>query len=133
MFSRFLLLGYLFVFALGGCAVLSDELQALKDVGRSQAQIGSYVKRENRRFLKLLKHYKKGHLKIGIPKSRIIAAFGEPVLIKSLDDNLVKEVFLYRHPTDFFTSDKIYLYFDKSNKLVRWEYRPNLRQQVSEN
>jgi len=127
MFSRFLLLGYLFVFILGGCVVLSDELQALKDLGKSQAQIDSYLKRKNRRFLKLLKHYKKGVLRIGISKSRIISVYGEPVLTKSLDDSLVKEVFLYRHPTDYFKSDKIYLYFDKLDKLVRWEYRPYIR------
>ena len=131
MFSRFLLLGCLLISALGGCVVLSDELQALKDVGKSQVQINAYVRKQERRFLKLLKHYKRGWLRVGIAKSKIIAAFGEPVLVKNLDDNLAKEVFLYRHPTNYFKSDKIYLYFDKLDKLVRWEYRSYISQQTS--
>lgn len=133
MFSRFLLLGYLIVAVLGGCVVLSDELQTLKDVGKSQVQINVYVRKQNRRFLKLLKYYKKGRLKIGISKAWIISAYGQPILVKSLDDNLAKEVFLYRHPTNYFKSDKIYLYFDKSDKLVRWKYKPYISQQTLKN
>jgi len=114
----------LLVFILEGCAVLSPELKTLKSVGDSQKEIAKYISRQEKFFLKLLAHYQRGRLRVGTAQNKILSAYGEPIAVYRWGDSLNKEYYLYRHPTDYFTSDKIYLYFDEMNKLLHWEYEP---------
>jgi hypothetical protein len=47
------------------------------------------------------------------------------VLSKELPSSAeAADVLLYRYSTKYFTSDKVYAYFDTSGKLTRWEYVP---------
>ena len=44
--------------------------------------------------------------------------------IKKAESDLFQEVWLYRHPTEYFSTDKLYLYFDETSKLIEIEYKP---------
>ncbi len=64
-------------------------------------------------------------LKQGIAKGKFIRTYGEPVLSKKTVEPLGEERLLYRHPTEYFQSDKVYVYFDEGGRLTRWEYKPH--------
>jgi hypothetical protein len=110
-----------------GCLFREDvhELLALKSVGDSQKQIDYYLTREDKLFARLLNDVKRGRLRPGIYKRSFIARYGDPVLSKELPSSAeAADVLLYRYSTKYFTSDKVYAYFDTSGKLTRWEYVP---------
>lgn len=112
---------------LNGCSLLRhyEQLMVLKNVGDSQREIESYLKTQAERFYQLRKDLHQGTLKIGLSKEELLTRYGEPVLSKKVEGNpQIQQIFIYRHPTNYFTSDKIYLYFDKNNKLVSFEYEP---------
>ena len=68
---------------------------------------------------------KNNRLAKGMLTKQILATYGEPILSKEVSDkDSAKEVFLYRHPTEFFSSDRIYLYFDNDKRLLFWEFEP---------
>lgn len=114
------------IFVLGGCAVTAhyQELVTLKKLNASQKEIEKDLSRQEALFAKLRKDLKNNKLKETMPQKRILEVYGEPVLSKRVEsDQLIKEVFLYRHPTDFFSSDRIYLYFNYNEELVSWELK----------
>lgn len=109
------------LFFLCGCAVLeySEQIGALRDIEKSQKDMGSFVEEKQGLFDLLLSDIKAGRLKKDMPKESVLKIYGGPILSKQENG---KEALLYRHPLDFF-SDKIYLYFDRSERLIEWEYR----------
>lgn len=110
------------VFYLQGCILFSPELDTLKEVNQSQKEINSYLTRQSKRFLVLVRDVKKERLIRGMPKANFIRRYGEPILSKKQPDSLEQEIMLYRHPTKYFGSEKVYVYFDKDGRLVYWEY-----------
>ena len=121
---KIVILSFLFL-NVSGCATIkhADQLLTLKSVGNSQEEIARYVDKQAELFKKLVEDIKDERLEIGEPKDNILSWYGEPVLSKEiLGDSFVKEELLYRHPTEYFTSDRVYLYFDIADELVRWEY-----------
>jgi hypothetical protein len=108
-----------------GCAFKEniDGLLALKSIGEAQRNIEQTLARQDRFFNKLLKDIKDGKIKTGMSERAIIDRYGEPVLSRKSPDNASVTIFLYRHPTQYFSSNKVYLYFDKSRRLNRWEYK----------
>lgn len=116
-----------FVFGVSGCATLShmDELLTLKSVADSQNDIERYLAKQEKGFNKLLSDIKNNRLKVGITKKYIITTYSEPILVKSSDKDQTRgEILLYRHPTNYFKSDRIYLYIDENNRLIIWELKP---------
>ncbi|MFH1519991.1 MAG: hypothetical protein ABIE75_05445 [Candidatus Omnitrophota bacterium] len=124
MILKFLIASYLALFCLAGCLFLPQSLKALKQVGASQAEIETYLARQVKLFDKLLVDLKREALKQGMPKNKIIATYGEPVLAKEVTEPSSGQVLLYRHPTEYFQSDRVYLYFNQKGKLIRWEHKP---------
>ena len=56
---------------------------------------------------------------------RFIRTYGDPVLTVHSDQEASEvETLLFRHPTDYFTSDRVYATFDESGKLISWEHKP---------
>ena len=106
-----------------GCANL-DKMLVLKSLGKSQKQMQGYVKRQDALFEKLVRNLIKGRLKLGTSKVKIVATYGEPIIEFKRYQNTDEKVFLYRYAKDYFNSDKVYLYFNKSEELIRWEYKP---------
>lgn len=117
---------YFFIFGLFGCTFLrySEQLSTLKELEVSQKEIELYVEEQERFLYVLLDDIKNKRLKLSTSKENILKTYGEPVISKEVtDDPLIKEAFLYRHPTQYFTSDKVYLYFDELGKLLSWKYK----------
>ncbi len=100
-----------------------ESLMVLKSLEASQKEISAYVRRQDARFRKLLKHVKRNRLKAGLSKGKCLKAYGEPVLEYDARDGSGQKVFLYRYATEYFGSPKVYLYFDQSKSLTRWEYK----------
>ncbi len=121
---RFVLISCLISLSMQGCFFLPESLKTLKSVGDSQDEIEAYLARQIKLFNKLLTNLKDEALKPGISKKRFIQIYGEPILSEEVAGLRGGVKFLYRHPTEYFKSDRVYLYFDKGENLVRWEYKP---------
>ncbi|OQX78858.1 MAG: hypothetical protein B6D56_08195 [Candidatus Omnitrophica bacterium 4484_70.1] len=101
-----------------------EPLLTLKALSESQQDIQQYLERQEKLFGKLKEDVKNKRLPLNISKQTVVATYGEPVLCKRVSGKiLAKEVFLYRHPTRYFSSDRIYLYFDATGKLIYWKYK----------
>ena len=125
MMNKYLILIIcIILFSSQGCIFFNKEIMTLKRAGDSQKQISSYIKKQVKLFDKLVGDLKNDKLKPGVSKSSIISIYGDPVLITKKPAPLYGEVLLYRHPTEFFNSDKVYLYFDGDWILIGWEYEP---------
>jgi len=117
----------IFFIAIFMCGCISSEdmqgLMTLKSVANSQAQQEKFVKAQEARFQKLLRYVENNKLNTGQSKRWVLAAFGQPHLLKELKDDPPKvEYIMYRHPDEFFGSERVYLYFDNDDTLVDWRY-----------
>ena len=121
---KFLIIIFFSVLYLQGCILFSPELKTLKEVGESQKKIDLYLVRQNELFEKLVDDLKKEQLAAGTLKSEFIDVYGEPVLAERSPDSSSGEIMLYRHPTEYFNSDKVYVHFDQEGRLIHWEYIP---------
>jgi hypothetical protein len=102
-----------------------DELLTLKSISDSQRDIDIYLKKQEKGFKKLADDINNGRLHKGVSRKYIIDTYYEPVLAKKVDDDSgVKEILLYRDPTEYFQSDRIYLSFNNRGRLVSWELKP---------
>ncbi|UCG35667.1 MAG: hypothetical protein JSW17_02400 [Candidatus Omnitrophota bacterium] len=116
----------LLVLSVSGCSY-GRQLATLKRLGDNQKEIERYVAAQEKGFYKLSDDLKNERLQIGLSKKEIISLYGHPVLSRRLEDNpLFKEELLYRLPTEYFRTSRIYLYFDIEDKLVKWKYDPSL-------
>ena len=112
------------VLFLCGCAKLThlQELLTLKAMSDNRDLQEKYVNKQNASFEKILEAYKNNSLGNYSDKKSIVKAFGEPLLIKEIArDNQNLERWLYRHAVKV-NSEKVYLYFDQTGKLIDWEY-----------
>jgi len=109
---------------MSGCFFLPKSLKTLKSVGDSQDEISTYLAKQLELFNQLLVDLEDEVVEPGISKKRFIRTYGEPILVKEVSEPSGGIVLLYRHPTEYFKSDRVYLYFDQEEKLVRWEYKP---------
>ena len=111
---------------LAGCAKLAhlDQLLTLKGLSDEQAQMGKEIERQDAKFERLVAAVEEGSIsQYKSPKS-VSAQFGPPVYIeKDEEDGRPLEVWVYRYAARFFDSPKVYLYWDRSGQLVRWEYQ----------
>ena len=112
------------VINLSGCLFKENiqGLKTLKALGHNQKYIARSLKTQERLFRKLTADIKKDKLKPGIPAEVFLSSYGEPVVSKNIPS--LGKRFLYRHPTKYFNSDKIYIYFNQEGRLVNWEYQP---------
>ena len=94
----------------------------LKQLGESQAEMDKYLAKQETLFEKLVEDFKNEKLNAGLSQKNIFRVYGQPILTRSWQT--AGEVLLYRHPTNYFTSDKVYLYFDAEKNLVEWQYKP---------
>ena len=107
-----------------GCFFLPEGLRTLKSVGDSQDEISAYLAKQLRLFNQLLIDLDDEAIEPGISKERFMRIYGEPILSKEVSEPSGGTMFLYRHPTEYFTSDRVYFYFDQEENLSNWEYKP---------
>ena len=74
--------------------------------------------------MKLLDDLKNERLVVGTSKSTIVSLYGESILSKEAKKPPPGKILLFRHPTKYFDSDKVYLRFDEADELIGWKYKP---------
>ncbi|UCD15044.1 MAG: hypothetical protein JSV34_04800 [Candidatus Omnitrophota bacterium] len=115
-------------FCLSGCAIIRhrEQLSTLKRIGANRQKASQYIERQEKLFYVLLGDVRDNKLKKGSLKKRILGVYGDPVLYRDVEGDAggAVEELLYRHPTKYFSSERIYMYFDSEARLTRWEYYP---------
>ncbi|MEW6008837.1 MAG: hypothetical protein AB1629_04300 [Candidatus Omnitrophota bacterium] len=107
------------------CALLlascSQNLKLLLQINNEDKVLKRDLRLEERGFSLLLHDLKQDKLKLGTLKKDIIARYGHPILEFPLQTESAVEKLLYRYPTKYFDSEKVYLYFDNNNELTDWD------------
>jgi len=109
-----------------GCSVV-DELLVLKQYGANQDEIEGYIKESEELFNKLVEDAKAGRIKLGISESEFVAIYGAPVIVQESANPKGKVVAVYRYPTYYFDTDKVYIYYDDDFRLSSCEYFPYIK------
>ena len=122
--AKFLILTLSAVFFASGCVLFNSELHTLRQAAASQKQLKGYVHKQDELFAKLLIEVKDNKLSLGLSREEFIKEYGDPVLAENTSLHSASQVLLYRYAAKYFTSDKVYAYFDSQDKLVYWEYQP---------
>ncbi len=117
---------------LSGCLIIEnfDELSALGDYSRGKDNQHHLVKSINDHYDALTKvkmpdcsdFERLGHCegRNDYPdEASWVYAFGEPILKKDLSDG--GQRWLYRHAIYRLAKDKVYVYFDRNGKMIKWE------------
>jgi len=125
----------LFSFIISG-TVLADEEPTGKDVkyvkfkgglnslikfAKSRGKMIKEAKGETKAYLKLKKAIDRGKLEKGQSGAHVEKRYGSPVITLPID-NTDFESWIYKPGEEsFFEGEKIYLIFDKENKLAEWK------------
>ena len=109
---------------LSGCTILNnlDEISTLGDYSREKENQHRLVKSINDHYDKLTKTIAQGHISDYKDKGSFVHSFGEPILKRDLKDG--GQRWLYRYAIYRFAKDKVYVYFDRSGRLIKWEKLP---------
>lgn len=109
----------LVVILAAGC---SEALMNLKDLGENRQQTEDYVRQQKELFARLSQDIKDNRLKTGTSRKEILAAYGQPVASKeAVYQGKAVQSLVFRDPVKFFSSEIVYLYFDKEGLLCGWE------------
>ncbi|HNQ50366.1 MAG TPA: hypothetical protein PLP56_07075 [Candidatus Omnitrophota bacterium] len=101
-----------------------QNISLLKRFAKNQHGIQGYLDDREKSFRKLKDDILNDRLTRGTARQRIVAMYGEPLLCKPEGNGGAGRLrCLYRHPTQYFSSDKVYLTFDEEQKLDSWELR----------
>ena len=120
---------------LSGCIILSntDELSVLGDYSREKDNQHRLVKSINDHYDALTKakmpncsdFERLGHCE-GVnnypDEASFVYSFGDPILKKDLSGG--GQRWLYRYAIFRLAKDKVYVYFDRTGKLTKWEKIP---------
>jgi len=111
---------------LPGCVLVRTYrgLMLFKRFRDNQREIARFVAVKEASFGALLNDISQGKLERGMLEDEVISLYGEP-LMRTPVVNAGQEttVLFYRHPTRFFTSDKVYLLFDEHGRFVSGELK----------
>lgn len=115
---------FVLIFLFGGCAVspLDQRISLLKRLAANHKEIERDIKKQEKLFYKLIEDIKGQRLKEGDNKEEILSRYGEPIFCKVPQEEDM-EFCLYRHPTEYFLTEKAYLYFDHAGNLYSWELK----------
>jgi len=117
-----------FLFVLTGCSLFSnmDGAMRLKNYSENKDHQEASVKRQNKNFDRLIAEVKGPGLGRYPDKKSIRKHFGPPVFVMQTEKVDTKyEVWLYRYSTQYFGTDKLYLYFDSKGILKDHDYAPS--------
>ena len=113
------------VFIFCGCAKVQhlDQLLTLKAIANEQTAALKLVEQQDKKFEEMLALYHENRLEKYSTKEKIVKKFGPPITTREVTkDGAVLGMWLYRYSTQFFGSEKIYVYFDQSEKVVDVQY-----------
>lgn len=109
----------LVLFVVAGCG---PAISTLQRYSKEQDLIEREVERAKKKFDLLVEDIKQERLKEGRSKRKFIRIYGKPVITNAIDSNEAVLELLYRDPLKFFDTPKVYVYFNKEEKLIRWVY-----------
>ncbi|MDP2652990.1 MAG: lipoprotein [Candidatus Omnitrophota bacterium] len=115
------------VFVLSGCAKLAhlQELLTLKSYSEEKDAQTKFIESQDKKFEQLLAVVKSGRMGDYPDRKTAVKAFGVPVLARSVERaGQQQDECLYRYARGYLNSDKVYLYFDSSDRLTEWEFVP---------
>jgi len=109
-----------------GCSLRHvSEIRRVQAVGANMDEQKKYVKEANERFEKLLAAIETNQMSLYLTQQDFLKAFGVPIFEEKHDNNKdYAELWLYRYCEKMRGSEKVYLYFDASGKLLKWEHLP---------
>jgi len=107
-----------------GCVILEnlDEISILGDYSREKENQHHLVKSIDDHYDALIKIIDQGHIGDYKTQASWVHSFGEPLLKKDLKDG--GQRWLYRHAVYRLSKDKVYVYFDRDGKMIKWEKLP---------
>jgi hypothetical protein len=115
------------IFLTAGCMQLQmlpylDQALTLQALGREKDEQNKFAKNVDAKFEKLLAAIDSGEIKQYKTQKDIIRTFGPPILAHDdqIDGKPVKRV-LYRYAIQSQGPKKVYLYYDPSGQLMKWE------------
>jgi hypothetical protein len=107
---------------IAGCSTVSG-LDRIKALSLSRDEQEATIEKQDQEFKQLLNDFSSGKLEKGTSKDKVIQAYGEPILIKEIkNDSSTNQEWMYRHPAQFFGSEKVFLYFNSKGELVDSRY-----------
>jgi len=110
---------------LAGCAKLTHlpQLLTLKAYSDNKDLQHEDVLEHDTNFKKLLEAVADDSLSQYPDKKSILKEFDEPILKQRLvRNNTVVDRWLYRYATQYFDSEKVYIYFNKQGKLLDFKH-----------
>ena len=110
--------------SLSGCSILGnlDEITILSGYSREKDSQHRLVKSIDGYYDALIKIIDQGAINDYKDESSFTRWFGDPILKKDLTDGTQR--WLYRYAIYKFAKDKVYVYFDRNGKMIRWERLP---------
>ncbi len=115
-----LLIAGLFLF-IGITGLFSADLKTLMEVGASQADMAKAMRQETENYNSIKSAVAAGEVKPGMKAESIRKKFGEPVInIYDKKRGAAKWLYMPASSTHF-KGEKIYLYFDREDKVLDWE------------
>lgn len=115
------IIAFFIVAFLAGCSTVSG-LDRIKALSLSRDEQEATIKEQDQKFKQLLNDFSTGKIEKGASKDEITQAYGEPILITELKKDSLAEEWMYRHPAQFFGSEKIFLYFNDKGELADFKY-----------
>ncbi len=97
------------------------DLKTLMEIGASQADIAKTLREETIIYDSVKSGIDSGAIKNGIAADTVRKKYGEPVIrVHDKKRNADKWLYMPAASTHF-KGEKIFLYFDRENKLMEWE------------
>ena len=118
-------LGFMAVLlCLSGCHVLDHlgQLSVLGDYSREKDNQGRLIKSNDANYDALVKAIDLDRIRDYKDEASILHSFGEPILKKGLVDGVQR--WLYRYAIYKTAKTKVYVYFDRYGKMIKWEKEP---------
>jgi len=114
----------LMLLCLSGCAPLEhlDQLAVMGEYSREKDNQCRLVASINDHYDALTRVIAQGHIGDYKDKASWLHSFGDPILKRDLGRGT--EQWLYRYAILSTAHDKVYVYFDNHNHLVKWEKVP---------
>lgn len=113
------------VFILCGCSVCHvSEIRRIQAYSKDGDQKQRYVDEKDAKFEALLAVVRSGEIVNYKTQDDFLKDFGDPVFVKeSRGTEDYDHLWLYRYYAELWGLEKVYLYFDKSGNLIKWEHR----------
>ena len=99
-----------------------DELNTLGQYSREKDAQHRDVHAINERYDALVKVIDQGQMGAYQDEASWTRSFGDPILKKDLANS--NQRWLYRYAINRLAKDKVYVYFDRNGKMIKWERLP---------